>query len=123
MATTRKPSSLATQIALDFRMQFRRDVVIDVVCFHKLGHNEQDTPALTQRMMYKEWRSIRAYATCMRPNWRLRESSLAAADQMAIDFRSLMDSGVHPTDPAITNFKNQSSVMGAVPQPQMDRRC
>ena len=34
----------ATRLALDYRMQFRHDVVIDIVCFRKLGHNEQEPP-------------------------------------------------------------------------------
>ena len=45
---------LATQLALDFRMEFQKDVVVDIICFRKLGHNEQDTPALTQPLMYKK---------------------------------------------------------------------
>ncbi|HZX28238.1 MAG TPA: thiamine pyrophosphate-dependent enzyme, partial [Telluria sp.] len=45
---------LATQLALEFRMEFRQDVVVDITCFRKLGHNEQDTPALTQPLMYKK---------------------------------------------------------------------
>jgi 2-oxoglutarate dehydrogenase E1 component len=45
---------MATQLALEYRMTFRKDVVLDMVCFRKLGHNEQDTPALTQPLMYKK---------------------------------------------------------------------
>ncbi|MDU0809847.1 MAG: 2-oxoglutarate dehydrogenase E1 component [Burkholderia sp.] len=45
---------LATQIAIDYRMKFKKDVVLDIICFRKLGHNEQDTPAITQPMMYKK---------------------------------------------------------------------
>jgi 2-oxoglutarate dehydrogenase E1 component len=45
---------LATQLALEYRMEFRKDVVVDIICFRKLGHNEQDTPALTQPLMYKK---------------------------------------------------------------------
>src|SRR5271167_248074 len=44
---------LCTQLAIDFRMQFHKDVVVDIICFRKLGHNEQDTPAVTQPLMYK----------------------------------------------------------------------
>ncbi|MFL6676270.1 MAG: thiamine pyrophosphate-dependent enzyme, partial [Massilia sp.] len=45
---------LATQIALDYRVQFGKDIVVDIICYRKLGHNEQDTPALTQPLMYKK---------------------------------------------------------------------
>ena len=98
----------ATQIALDFRMQFHKDVVVDIVCFRKLGHNEQDTPALTQPLMYKKIAqhpgTRKLYADKL-----LAQGVIGApdGDQMVKDYRQAMDEGKQTVDPVISNYKNK----------------
>jgi 2-oxoglutarate dehydrogenase E1 component len=101
---------LATQLALDYRMTFRKDIVVDVICFRKLGHNEQDTPSLTQPLMYKK---ISAHPGTRR----LYADKLATqglgetlGDDMVKAYRAAMDAGRHTIDPVISNFKSKYAV-------------
>jgi len=100
---------LATQIALDYRMKYKKDVVLDIVCFRKLGHNEQDTPALTQPLMYKK--------IALHPGVRsLYAGKLAAQgvttsqenDAMAASYRAHMDAGAPVVNPFISDVKSKS---------------
>ena len=48
---------LAARIATEFRLKFNRDVVVDLICYRRFGHNEGDEPSFTQPLMYEKIRS------------------------------------------------------------------
>jgi len=85
---------LATQIALDFRNTFKRDVVMDLVCYRRHGHNEADEPNATQPVMYQKIKKHPTprdiYAT------QLEEEGVIAkgvAKQLVSDYRDALDNG------------------------------
>ena len=47
----------AARVATDFRLKFNRDVVVDLICYRRFGHNEGDEPSFTQPLMYEKIRS------------------------------------------------------------------
>src|SRR6185295_350232 len=100
-----------TQLALDYRQKFHKDVVIDIVCFRKLGHNEQDEPFVTQPLMYKKISqhpgTRKLYAD------KLVALGVVAADEpeaMIKSFRAALDAGQHTLNPVISNFKSKFAV-------------
>ncbi len=100
---------LAARIALDFRMTFKKDIFLDIVCFRKLGHNEQDTPAMTQPLMYARIAThpgVRSlYAAKLVEQGVVTEDDVAA---MVAAYRAKMDAGEPFVNPVMTQARVQS---------------
>ena len=85
-----------TQLAVDYRMQYKRDVVIDLVCYRRRGHNEADEPNGTQPLMYQQIAKQRTtrelYADA------LIAAGVQSSDDVQAkidDYRTALDNGQH----------------------------
>src|SRR5690606_36137680 len=98
---------MITELALDFRMTFHKDVVIDMVCFRRLGHNEQDDPMVTQPRMYQV---INQHpGTRQRYAEKLEADGVIAsgeAEAMVQAYRDAMDAGINPNKRIRYNYKS-----------------
>ncbi|HMY06572.1 MAG TPA: 2-oxoglutarate dehydrogenase E1 component, partial [Accumulibacter sp.] len=103
--------ALVTGIAADYRKTFRKDVVVDIVCFRKLGHNEQDEPMVTQPLMYKKIQ--------MHPGTRkLYADKLVAEgilppegpDEIIADYRAHLDRGELLYNPVIAGYRHPMTI-------------
>jgi 2-oxoglutarate dehydrogenase E1 component len=101
---------LATQLALEYRMTFSKDVVIDIICFRKLGHNEQDTPGLTQPLMYKKIAQHPGTRKLYADKLSHQGLGETVGDDMVKAYRAALDAGKHTVDPVLTNFKSKFAV-------------
>ena len=85
-----------TRLAVDYRMQFKKDVVIDLVCYRRRGHNEAEEPMKTQPLMY---RAIRQHPTtrALYAGRLADEGTISPgdADALAENYRISLDSGEH----------------------------
>ena len=82
----------ATRIATEFRLKFNRDVVIDLICYRRFGHNEGDEPSFTQPLMYKKIRShpspVEVYGGQLVNESTITEENL---NEKIKDFKNLLD--------------------------------
>jgi 2-oxoglutarate dehydrogenase E1 component len=85
-----------TQMAMDYRHEFKEDVVIDLVCYRRRGHNEADEPAATQPVMYEKIRKLKTtrglYAEKLIAEGVITEEE---SKQFELEFRDALDKGDH----------------------------
>lgn len=85
-----------TQLAIDYRMQFKRDVVIDLVCYRRRGHNEADEPSGTQPLMYQQIGKQRTTRELYADS--LTQGSVLDVERVQAkvdEYRTALDNGLH----------------------------
>ncbi len=85
-----------TQLALDFRYEFKKDVVIDLMCYRRRGHNETDEPASTQPLMYTQIRQQKTTRALFAE--RLIAASVVTEEEaefLNTSYRKALDTGEH----------------------------
>lgn len=100
-----------SQLALDYRMEFNKDVVVDLVCYRRLGHNEADEPMATQPVMYKKIKKHKTPAT-LYANKLIKEGVIQQDDFRAIQsqYRDDLDAGKQVSRPMLDNVDNPFAV-------------
>jgi 2-oxoglutarate dehydrogenase E1 component len=82
----------AARIASEFRLKFNRDVVVDLICYRRFGHNEGDEPSFTQPLMYKKIRShptpVKVYGKKLRDQKVISDEDL---ENVIKKFKDLLD--------------------------------
>ncbi|MEE9397043.1 MAG: 2-oxoglutarate dehydrogenase E1 component [Methylococcales bacterium] len=94
-----------TQMALDYRMTFKKDVVIDLICYRRHGHNEADEPSATQPMMYQ---NIRNHPTTREiySDQLIKEEVISSteSEQMTTNYQQSVENGEIVSRPIIEDM-------------------
>lgn len=95
---------LVTQIALDYRMKFAKDVVIDMVCYRRHGHSEADEPMATQPLMYKNIKKMQTTRQVY-ANKLVKEKTITQheVEEFTREFREALES-VHSVVPELVTL-------------------
>jgi len=100
-----------TRLALEYRMMFHKDVVIDLVCYRRRGHNEADEPAATQPVMYQKIRqqptTRQRYAEKLAADGVI---TLSEADSMVEQYRRTLDEGKSTVKDSLGMIGNKHTV-------------
>jgi len=85
-----------TNLAVDFRQTFKKDVVIDLICYRRRGHNEADEPSGTQPLMYKKIKTQKTTRDLYAERLIAQNILSKEGDQELInDYREALDTGKH----------------------------
>ena len=99
------------QVAFDYRAQFHKDVVIDLVCYRRHGHNEQDEPAVTQPLMYKKIAQLpttrQLYAERLITQ---KQIDASLPDELVRNCRANLEQGNLMSGQVLTNYQRQFAV-------------
>ncbi|MCA9539235.1 MAG: 2-oxoglutarate dehydrogenase E1 component [Myxococcales bacterium] len=82
----------AVRLALEFRHRYRKDVIIDMYCYRRYGHNEGDDPAFTQPVLYATIRKRKSVREAYLENLlKMGEVNQAEADEIAVRRREVLE--------------------------------
>lgn len=102
---------MLARLALDYRMEFNKDIVIDLVCYRRHGHSEADEPLATQPIMYQKIRQhpsvVRIYAEKLQQEGLIQENE---AESMARSYIDSLEGDQIVAGPVVYDIRNELRV-------------
>jgi multifunctional 2-oxoglutarate metabolism enzyme len=105
------------ELALEFRQEFRKDVVVDLICYRKHGHNEGDDPSYTQPIMYaqiRDKRPVRKLYTEALVN--RGDITIDEAEKALLDFQTKLQRAFDETRSSTPPQPNRETVFREIPE-------